>query len=341
MFSDLSMTWLMLSLLAAALVIFFCGVRMAALADRLADRTRLGEAIMGGVLLGAATSLSGSVVSITAAYDGRASLAFSNGVGGIAAQTAFLALGDLLHRRANLEHAAADLANVFQGGTLMLLLSLPLLAATGQDISIWAVHPVSALLVCVYLVGVYGSYRVREDPMWKPVDTGETEADDPDPEDSDSRSTLMLFGIFVLFMLAMGAAGFVVARSAGEITDRTGMSASVIGALLTAVVTSLPELVSTLAAIRQGALQLAVGGIIGGNTFDVLFLTAADVAYREGSLYHAVTPDDLFWLSTGMAMISMLILGMLYRQKHGPAGIGIESVGLLAIYGGAIAMQTL
>ena len=86
---------------------------MTDLADRIADRTGWGEALIGGVLLGAATSFSGTIVSLSSALDGRASLAFSNGVGGIAAQTAFLAIADLLYRRANLEHAAAELANVF------------------------------------------------------------------------------------------------------------------------------------------------------------------------------------------------------------------------------------
>ena len=70
----------------AALVILFAGLRMTDLADRIADRTGLGEAVVGGVLLGAATSFSGTIVSLTAALDGRASLAFSNGIGGIAAQ---------------------------------------------------------------------------------------------------------------------------------------------------------------------------------------------------------------------------------------------------------------
>jgi Ca2+/Na+ antiporter len=60
-------------------------------------------------------------------------------------------------------------------------------------------------------------------------------------------------------------------------TDRLALSASIVGA---PVVTSLPELVTTLAAVRRGALQLAVGGIIGGNTFDTLFLTISDVGYR-------------------------------------------------------------
>ncbi|HEX2018119.1 MAG TPA: sodium:calcium antiporter, partial [Aurantimonas sp.] len=124
MWADLSTTVLLGAFLAAAVVIFFSGLRMTGLADRLADRTGLGEAIIGAVLLGAATSLSGIIVSVTAALDGRASLAFANSVGGIAAQTVFLAVADMFYRRVNLEHAAADLGNVFQGIVLMVLLTL-------------------------------------------------------------------------------------------------------------------------------------------------------------------------------------------------------------------------
>jgi len=109
--------------------------------------------------------------------------------------------------------------------------------------------------------------------------------------------------------------------------------------LITAVVTSLPELVTTLAAVRRGALQLAVGGIIGGNTFDTLFLMIADVGYRDGSIYHAIALTDLFWLAVAMLMTGVLMLGLMYREKQGPAGIGRESLLLLSIYAGAIAVQ--
>ena len=74
---------------------FAAGVRITHLADVLADRTGLGEALAGAVLLGAATSLSGVVASVVSALEGRPSLAFANSIGGIAAQTAFLALADL------------------------------------------------------------------------------------------------------------------------------------------------------------------------------------------------------------------------------------------------------
>jgi len=341
MFSDFSLFGLLGLFAAAAVVILGCGLRMTDLADRLADRTGLGEALVGGVLLGVATSLSGTVVSVTAALDGRASLAFSNAVGGIAAQTAFLAVADLVHRRANLEHAAADLANVFQGTLLALMLMLPLAAFVLPEVTVFAVHPVSVVLVLIYLGGMQAARRVREEPMWRPVRTRETREDAPDDDDADPRSTLVLFGLFLVLMSLMGLAGWTLSNVAGVLTDRYDLNASLVGALMTAVVTSLPELVTTLAAIRRGALQLAVGGIIGGNTFDVLFLTLSDFGYREGSLYHAIGKPDLFWLVVGMIMTAVLTLGMLYRQRRGPAGIGLESLVILALYGAAIAVQTL
>lgn len=334
--------WGLLSIFAlAGLVILVCGIRMTGQADRIADRTGLGEALVGGILLGAATSLSGTVVSVTAALDGRVSLAFSNAVGGIAAQTAFLAVADIIWRKANLEHAAAELAIVFQCALLVLLLCIPVLAYSAPEIAVLGVHPASVLLVVVYLAGVRASKRVREEPMWQPVGTQHTKHDEPEESPKDFGGNLGLFASFTGLMLVMGLMGWTIAQVAGVLTDRYSLNASLIGALMTAVVTSLPELVTTLAAVHRGALQLAIGGIIGGNTFDTLFLTLSDAAYREGSIYHAIGSDDLFWLAAGLLMTGVLLTGLIVRQRSGPGGIGFESISLLAIYAGAIGVQAL
>ena len=71
------------------------GVRMARAARYLARRIGLGEVPVGGVLVGAATSVSGITTSVTAAWSGHAGLAVGNARGGIAAQTAFLAIADI------------------------------------------------------------------------------------------------------------------------------------------------------------------------------------------------------------------------------------------------------
>lgn len=343
MLDDLSTAVLVGVFLVAGGVIFLSGLRMTGLADKLADRTGLGEAIIGAVLLGAATSLGGIVVSVTAALDGRASLAFSNSVGGIAAQTVFLAVADMCYRKTNLEHAAADLGNVFQGLVLMVLLTLPFIAMTTPEVTVWAIHPVSFAIPLVYAVGLVAGRTIRETPMWTPVATDDTKTDQPEEEDAETRakSTLRLFLTFGGLMILIGTAGYVVAKTASELTDRMEISETLVGALATAVVTSLPELVTTVAAVRRGALQLAVGGIIGGNTFDTLFLVASDLSYREGSLYHAIGDQDYFWIVCALLMTGILIGGLILRQRQGPGKIGAESLLLLLIYGGAVATQFL
>lgn len=338
-------SWSTAALLAgfalAGLVVVLSGLRITMLVDRLADRTGLGEAIAGAVLLGAATSLSGTIVSITVALDGYASLAYSNSIGGIAAQTAFLAIADVVYRRANLEHAAADMANIFQAVVLIVLLTLPLLASAQPEFTVFAAHPVSLAIPVIYVAALYATRALRETPMWHPVRTDDTRKDTPEQESAEARqtSTTMLFVAFLMLMLVMGLAGWMIAKTAGILTGRMALSQTLVGALATAVVTSMPELVTTVAAVRRGALQLAVGGIIGGNTFDTLFLTAADLSYRDGSLYHAATVNDQFWTLTAILMTAILLGGLVVRQREGPARIGIESAAILVVYAGAIALQ--
>jgi cation:H+ antiporter len=144
---------------------------------------------------------------------------------------------------------------------------------------------------------------------------------------------------FGVLAMILAISGWVISKTGSEISQQVGLSATAVGALMTAVATSLPELTTTLTAVRRGAAQLAVGGIIGGNSFDVLFLSAADAAYQDGSLYHAIGRADLFWIAVGLVLNGVLALGLIVRQRQGPAGIGLESLLILVIYFGAVATQ--
>lgn len=327
---------------AAALLILVVGTRLTRIADVLADRTGLGEAVAGAVLLGATTSVSGTATSVAAAAVGDVDLAYANALGGIAVQTAFLAVADVAYRRANLEHAAASVSNLTQATLLVVLLCIPLVAAMVPPVTVLGIHPATVVLVVVYVTGVRLAMRDREQPMWTPRETSETRTEVPDDDSFRGPSTVALWVRFAGYVAAIGIAGWVVARTGSSIGRELGLAGSVVGGLMTSTVTSLPELVTTVAAVRRGALQLAVGGIIGGNTFDVLFLSAADVAYRDGSIFHAIQPSAEFWGVVGILMTAVLLLGLLRRERHGPANIGVESVSLLAIYlfAAAIAVTT-
>ncbi|MDB9524718.1 sodium:calcium antiporter [Oscillatoria sp. CS-180] len=324
--------------IVAAVAIAFFGIRITKIADRLADKTGLGEAIVGALFLGAVTSLPGIITSVSAAANGYPELSISNALGGIAAQTAFLAIADIVYPAANLEHAAASAANLSQGTLLVSLLAFPLLAASAPPVSIFGIHPISLVLPIAYIFGLRLISKAKETPMWSPEKTPETYTDDPDTADAGNSSLTKLGISMAVLAVAIGTAGYVVAQTGSAIADQSGLSQTVVGGLFTAVTTSLPELVTAIAAVRQGALGLAVGGIIGGNSFDVLFVAFSDFAYRPGSIYHALTSSQTFIIALTILMTGTLLLGLLRREKHGIANIGFESLLILFLYLGGFAL---
>ncbi len=314
-----------------ALVIALAGTRITRVVDQLADRTGIGEAAAGAVLLGASTSLGGVVLSVTAAWRGHAELAVSNALGGIAVQTFFLAIADMAYRRANLEHAAASAPNMLQNGLLISLLAWIMLAPNLPDVTFWGIHPVTPILFAFYVYGIRMIRGVKESPMWHPSITRDTREDKPEPE-SRAPSLMRLWGEFLGLMAVLGLTGLILEPAATSIVARTGLTQTVVGVLLTAVSTSIPELVTSIAAVRRGALTLAVSGIIGGNAFDTLFTAASDIAYRDGSIYHAISGEAEFWVSLTLLMSGVLMIGLIRRERYGIGRIGAESTAILVLY---------
>lgn len=328
--------------LISALVIGVFGVRLVRVADNLAERTGLGGAIFGALFVGGSTSVSGLVTSVTAAAGGMEGLAISNAVGGIAGQTAMLAVADMAYRKANLEHASASVANLLQAPLLVALLTMPILAMAGPEIDIWAIHPISIASIALYIGGLYLVSKNQERPMWSPRLTVDTVREGDREDESDHAESMAgLWARFVVFVAPIAIAGWVLARVAPPIGAETGLSETVVGGLFTALATSIPELVVAVAAVRRGAVSLAVGDIIGGNTFDTLFIAVSDIAYRSGSIYHVMDQSQLFLIALTMLMTSVLLMGLIGRETHGFANIGWESSLMLLLYVGGFALLLL
>lgn len=337
MIAGLSLTALIVLFLGLAAAVAIVGTGLTRVADRLATATGWGEAIMGAILLGGVTSLPGITTSVTAAWEGQPDLAFSNAVGGIAAQTVFIAVADIFYRRANLEHASASLTSLMQGVFLVGLLGMVILAMSAPAVTIYWVHPVSLLLLLAYPVGSRFIIQAQDHPMWKPVETTETVAE-TDSTDKIRDSLMTLWLRFALYGALVAVAGYFIAQTGLALADRTGMSQSFVGTVGTSVATSLPELVVAITAVRRGALTLAVSNIIGGNAFDLLFLSFADLALTSGSLYHGGDGSRLFVLALTITLTCVFLLGLLFRQREGPGRIGWESMLMILLYLGGQAM---
>jgi cation:H+ antiporter len=313
----------------AALMIGIAGSRLARLADTLADRTGLGEAVFGVLLLASVTSLPDLAATLSAALDARPDLAMSNVMGSMTANLAFLGVADIIYRKANLEHAAASPVNLMLAGLLMVLLTLPLLAILTPTVTGWNVHPITPVIVVAYFFGLHLVRRTRVRPMWFPRLTHQTVSDEPKPHSGGSAAVWLGF---IVMAVVTGLAGWILMEAAKGIADHTGLSETLVGGLFTALATSTPELVTTIAAIRIGALTLAVSNIFGTNCFNMLVVAAADAGYPHGSIYHDMAPVQMMWGLVGILMTAILLLGMVRRETYGIGRIGFESALMLGVY---------
>ena len=73
-------------------------------------------------------------------------------------------------------------------------------------------------------------------------------------------------------LAAVIAGGQLVVNNASEIAASFGVSQTLIGLTIVAIGTSLPELVTSIAAALKGETDIAVGNVIGSNIFNILMV---------------------------------------------------------------------
>lgn len=316
------------ALVAAAAVLVVAGTRLARVADGLSERTGLGRALGGALLLGAVTSLPGIIATATGSLEGDAEFALANAVGGVAIQSVWLAIADLVYRRVNLEHAAASLENIMQALILVALLAVPVIAYATPDLRLGWIHPATLAIPVLYLYGLHLLGDAKERPMWLPRRTSDTEDQDTPPEASrEPLGRLWLW--FAALAVIVGVTGWVLAEAGLGLIAATGWSSAITGFTVTTAISSLPELVTLIAAVRMGALTLGVGNIIGGNVFDTLLIAIADLFYLEGSMYAEASQAALVLLGGTIVITAVLAIGLIVRQRR---GIGFEGVAIPGAY---------
>lgn len=305
--------------------------------------------MVGAVLLGAATSLPGLVLTVTAASSGDTDLAFSNAIGGVAAQTFFIAIADIAYRKGTLSSQVPTREAAFQAALLVVLLSVLLIALSSPDAAIGRIHLTTPLVVVLYFAGLAAGRRLGTDLRLarSEVAGDSTEAEgghggaqgklgrihSVDPRLA-AASSARLWLRFAVMATILGLAGVGLASAGSELTDRYGLSQVSIGFVLTAVLSSTPELVTAIAAARRGAIGLAAGDIIGGNVFDTLFVAAADFASSD-PLPQVVAGSAVGLVGLAMLLNGLLLAGLM-RQGDGTRAIDAESLLIVAVWAAGV-----
>lgn len=138
------------------------------------------------------------------------------------------------------------------------------------------------------------------------------------------------FGVAAAVVLA---AGSWLPNVADGLSQAFGLSRSFVGPVFMALVTTLPEMAITVSALRLGALDMAIGNLLGSNRFNVAILALDDLAYTRGPLLSAAAPVHASSAATALVMTGLVIVGLMMRPQGRVLRVIIWiSVGLVAAY---------
>lgn len=135
----------------------------------------------------------------------------------------------------------------------------------------------------------------------------------------------MIWLEFVVGALVIVLAGTRLSRYGDIIARRTGLGGAVIGLVLLATVTSLPEIaVSATSILLVGSPDLAVGGLLGSNTFNLAIIVLLDILYRSGPLLSKIHPSHILSAGLGTSFIGIVVaLILYYEQGHVVEAFGV------------------
>ncbi len=115
------------------------------------------------------------------------------------------------------------------------------------------------------------------------------------------------------------------------------MGGTFVGTTLVALSTSLPELVASLAALRMGAPDLALGNILGSNVFNMALLLPIDLAY-PGQLFADVAPTHALTALAVIVVTAIVIMGQLYQAERRVRLVEPEGGLIILLVIGSLAM---
>ncbi|OGL92418.1 hypothetical protein A2239_02225 [Candidatus Uhrbacteria bacterium RIFOXYA2_FULL_40_9] len=110
-------------------------------------------------------------------------------------------------------------------------------------------------------------------------------------------------------MTALILGGYITVEGAVQIATTLGISQNLIGLTIVAIGTSLPEIVTTVIAAKKGHIDLAVGGIVGSNIFNILLILGVSATIHPLTFSLDSTTDTLVVACMTLLLFFFMFIG--------------------------------
>jgi cation:H+ antiporter len=338
--------WVNLSIFAiAAAAVWWAGSRLTRYLDVIAEKTGMGEAFAGMLLMGGITSLPEIAAVSSSAFTGNAALATNNLLGSVSINVVLIAAADAVLGRDAITSTIGRPTTLMQGALVIIALALVVIAILVGDVSLgWlGAWPLALLIYTVFAFWMSSRYadhapwrtRKRHDP-----DVGEdakraARADRRSYEEM-SLSKLVLRTVAVSFVILL--AGFILSQSADAVSKQTGLGSGFVGLVLVAFATSLPELSSITTAVRLRRYEMALGDVFGTNLLTLGLIFLADVTYAGGPVLNQAGRFEAVAALLGLVLTSIFLIGLLERSNRTIFRMGYDALAALVVFGGGLVL---
>lgn len=320
------MLWI--AFVVCTVVIVYSGSKLAKYGDIIAEKTGLGRAWIGVVLMASITSLPELITGIVSvAFAGVPDIAVGDVLGSCVFNMLILAFLDAIHRPMPIS-AKAQQGNVLSAGfgivllciitgSLFLRVSLPPLGWLG---------PYTLLTIPLYFVAMrlIFFYEKRQLAAFLKEVSMEFKY-------KDIPTKTAVINYLVNAIVVIVSAIFLPKIGEG-IAATTGLGQTFVGNIFIAVSTSLPEVVVSIAAVRMGAVDLAIGNLFGSNIFNIFILALDDIFFTKGPILSFVNQVHMVSALSAIAMTSIAVIGLTYRAEKKKLFIAWDSAAIAAVY---------
>lgn len=322
---DIILPWFML--LVCTAVIALAGPVLVRSGEQIAQVTGMSRTWIGVILLATATSLPELVTGVSSVTLADApNIAVADALGSCLFNLLMLVLLDELSRSEPL-FRRIDNGHILTAGFGIILIGavggVIVLSSLGMDFQFLHLSIFSPFLAVIYLVAMRAGFDYQK------------RGNGPRPQ-STPQSRQMLkkaIGHYCIAAFAVIGAGIGLPFIGLEIAETMDWQTTFVGTLFIAASTSVPELVVTISALRAKVVDMAIGGLLGSNLFDVLILVFDDALYTKGSLFTAISPAHAMTAFAAVIMSGIFIVALLFQPaSHVRRILSWTSISLLMVY---------
>jgi cation:H+ antiporter len=175
------------------------------------------------------------------------------------------------------------------------------------------IGPESLVLVLSFVAGMRVVYRQSSLHSALPVTAPAPPTSPTAPVTPTLRSSTLAFALATVVIL-VAAPTF--AGASERIAELSGLGSTFVGTWLVGLSTSLPEVVTSVAAVRLGAHDLAVGNLFGSNAVNMTIFFAMDLAHPGEAIFGALDPLHALSALFAVVLMAVGIAAILFRAER-------------------------